>query len=218
MKTDRRSVIIGSALAGVALFAGGTLSAIMDVADARADPSPEALAQAGPLGDVVLGSDQAPVTIVEYASLTCPHCAAFATETFPQLKEKYIDTGKVKFIFREMPFDDLALAAAMVARCVPKDKFIPMVEMLFEQQKQWANQNARQELFNIAKLSGMTQTQFDECLKNEEIAKGLIDTSQRATKEFGVDSTPTFFVNGKILKGNRPLADFEALIKEAAPT
>ncbi len=201
-------------MAGLALLTGSALN----VASARADVSTEALAQPGPLGDVVLGAEDAPVTIVEYASLTCPHCAAFATQTFPQLKEKYIDRGKVKFIFREMPFDDLALAAAMVARCAPKDKFIPMVEVLFEQQQQWATQNAREELFKIARLSGMTQAQFDACLKNEEIAKGIIDASQRATKEFGVNSTPTFFINGKMVKGNQSFAEMEALIKEALPS
>jgi len=218
MKMDRRSVIIAGALGGLAVLGGGVLNTVLAVGAALADVSPEALKEPGPLGDVILGNEDAPVTIVEYASLTCPHCAAFAEGTFPKLKEKYIDTGKVRYIFREMPFDDLALAAAMVLRCVPKEKAIPMMEMLFEQQKTWYSQNAREELFKIAKLSGMTQAQFDACLVNEDVAKGIIAAAERATKEFGVKSTPTFFINGKMAVGNIPLDQLDKMIQEASPS
>ncbi|MGF7159733.1 protein-disulfide isomerase [Rhodoligotrophos appendicifer] len=181
----------------------------------RADVETEALLEPGALGDIIIGSDDAPVTIVEYASLTCPHCADFTATTFPELKTKYIDTGKVRFIFREFPFDDLALAAAMISRCMPRDKFFPMIEILFDQQKVWSQNNPREELFNIAKLSGMTQAQFDECLKREDIAKAIIASRSKAAEQFGVDSTPTFFINGKVLKGSQPLSEFDKLIEAA---
>ncbi|MCP5082865.1 MAG: DsbA family protein [Alphaproteobacteria bacterium] len=172
------------------------------------------LMKVGPLGEMALGDEKAPVTIVEYASATCPHCANFHKGTFKELDEKYIKTGKVRFVFREFPFDNPSLAAFMVARCAPKDKYFPMIDVLFQQQRKWAVQGAdvRGELFNIARLAGFTQKTFDECLKNEEVAKGVIAVRDMGT-ELGVTSTPSFFVNGVAMKGNNSLAQFEAMIK-----
>src|SRR6202008_1998594 len=106
------------------------------------------------LGERALGQAAAPVTIIEYASATCPHCAHFQKDTFPALKRDYIDTGKVRFIFREFPFDDLALAAFMLARCAPEDKYFALIDVLFEQQEKWVKDNPRDELFKIAQLAG----------------------------------------------------------------
>ena len=124
-------------------------------------PTRPILAKAGPDGDVVLGSDKAPVTIIEYASMTCPHCAHFSTTTFPELQKRYIDTGKVRFIFREFPLDALAAAGFMLARCAGKDKFMPMVETLFAKQPEWMVQKPIEPLAEIAKQFGFTQQTFD---------------------------------------------------------
>jgi len=168
------------------------------------------------LGDKVLGRTDAPVTIVEYASATCPHCAAFHKDVFPQLKSEFIDTGKVKFIFREFPFDDLALAAFMLARCAPPEKYFPMIDVLFEQQKVWASKDARTELAKIAQLAGIGQDGFDKCLKNEDLAKGIMAIRDKAANTYGVEATPTFFVNGKELRGEHSIDQFRKMISEAS--
>ena len=173
----------------------------------------EKLMAAGPLGEMSIGSDDAKVTIIEYASATCPHCARFHEGTFKELKEKYVDTGKARFVFREFPFDDLALAAFMLARCAPKDKYFPMIDVIFKEQKKWASRDAnpRDELFRIAQLAAFTKDSFNACLKNEEVAKGILNI-RKVGQELGVDSTPTFFVNGEKVTGNANLAKFDELI------
>jgi protein-disulfide isomerase len=155
----------------------------------------------GPLGDQIQGQADAPVTIVEYASMTCPHCSHFHETTYPELKKKYIDTGKVRFIFREFPLDALAAAAAMLARCAGNDKFFPLVEAFFAQQKDWVVQKPLQPMFAIAKQAGFTQQTFDECLANQQMLDALKQTQTRASEKFKVNSTPTFFINGKIFRG-----------------
>ncbi|MBS9476811.1 DsbA family protein [Ancylobacter radicis] len=169
----------------------------------------------GALPDNVLGKADAPVTIVEYASLTCGHCAHFHETTFPVLKEKYIDTGKVKFILREFPLDIVAKAAFMLARCAGDGKYYPMTDTLFETQKNWAfTNNPAQALLAIAKQSGMTEQQFNTCLNDQKLAGDIDATAQRGAKDFGIDSTPTFFINGKKVSG---ALSPEELDKELAP-
>jgi protein-disulfide isomerase len=167
------------------------------------------------LGDKTLGPADAPVTVVEYASATCPHCARFHTTIFEELKTEFIDTGKIRFIAREFPLDDLALAAFMVARCVPDDKYFAMLGLLYEQQRTWAGQNARAELLKLAKLAGLSEADFDACLKNEELARGILAIRKDGAEKFGVNSTPTFFVNGEKLKGVRELSDLREKIEAA---
>jgi protein-disulfide isomerase len=167
----------------------------------------------GPLGDNFLGSPDAPVIIVEYASMTCPHCAHFHETTYPELKKKYIDTGKVRFIFREFPLDALAAAGSMLARCAGKDKYFPMIETLFAQQKDWVVQKPLEPMLGIARQAGFTQQSFDECLANQETLAGIEETRTRAMK-LGVNSTPTFFINGKIFRGGLTL---EELDRQLAP-
>ena len=149
----------------------------------------------------MLGPANAPVTIIEYASMTCPHCAQFHATTYPEMKKKYIDTGKLRFIFREFPLDALAAAGSMLARCAGKDKFFPVVETLFAQQKDWVTQKPLQPMLAIAKQAGFTQESFDKCLANQEVLNGIEEGRQRAVKKLGVQSTPTFFINGKIFRG-----------------
>jgi protein-disulfide isomerase len=202
--TRRDAVIGGSTLL---LFAAlGPRSVRADTVDIAE------LMRPSKLGDVVIGSEKAPVTIVEYASMTCSHCADFAIHTFPKIKERYIDTGKVRFILREFPLDPLAAGAFMLARCAGKDKYYAMVDTLFEQQRKWAVQNPLPPLFDIAKQAGFTKESFDACLKNQEILNGVEEVRKRAAEEFKVDSTPTFFINGERLRGAQPLAEFEKLI------
>ena len=206
MTPTRRTLLLTAA--ATATFGLPSVSALAQTVDVKK------LMKAGPLGEMALGDEKAPVTIIEYASATCPHCANFHKGTFKQLEEKYIKTGKVRFVFREFPFDNPSLAAFMVARCAPKDKYFPMIDVLFQQQRKWAVQGAdvRGELFNIARLAGFTQKTFDECLKNEEVAKGVIAVRDLGT-ELGVTSTPSFFINGVALRGNNGMAQFEAMIK-----
>ena len=161
-----------------------------------------------------MGAANAPVTIIEYASMTCPHCANFHETTYPELKKKYIDTGKVRFIFREFPLDPLAAAGSMLARCAGKDKYFPMIETLFAQQKEWVVQKPMQPLLAIAKQAGFTQQSFEECLANQQMLDGIEEVRQRAVQKFEVSSTPTFFINGKMVRGALTI---EELDKQIAP-
>lgn len=165
------------------------------------------------LPDIALGSNDAPVTIVEYASMTCPHCAAFYTNTFPDLKSKYIDTGKVRFIFREFPLDPLAAAASMLARCAGDDRRNAIVDLLFAQQKNWTYTDKPVEaLAALLKQTGMSQSTFDACLKNQDLLNKITKVHDHAAEKFGVTATPTFFINGKKENGEMPPAALEKLI------
>jgi protein-disulfide isomerase len=210
---SRRRILM--AFPAAALF--GAIATRRLAAQAKAD-TPETdqaeLAKAGPDGDIVLGSDKAPVTIIEYASMTCPHCAHFSTTTFPELQKRYIDTGKVRFIFREFPLDALAAAGFMLARCAGKDKFMPIVETLFAKQSEWLVQQPVPALREIAKQFGFTQESFDQCLANQKVLDGIQDVRDRAADKLGVNSTPTFFINGKKLTGDQSI---DALAKEISP-
>jgi protein-disulfide isomerase len=151
------------------------------------------------LPDMIMGSDKAKVTIVEYASMTCPHCAHFQETTFPELKKRYIDTGKVRYIFREFPLDTLASAAFMLARCAgEKDssKYFAMIDTLFRQQPAWVTAKPVPPLLVIAKQAGFTEQSFDTCLANQKLLDGIQNVRQTAIDTFKVQSTPTFFING----------------------
>lgn len=170
---------------------------------------------ASPLPEQALGSATAPVTIVEYASLTCSHCAAFHAKTFPVLKSKYIDTGKVRFILREFPFDPVATAGFMLARCMPADKYFPMTSSLFDTQRAWAfGTNPAEGLLTVAKQAGMSEADFEKCLSDKELAEKVQASAQYANQELGVNSTPTFFINGKKISGALSPEDLD---KELAP-
>ena len=206
MKITRRKFSIGVS-ASVLTIAGLAAPALAQ------GPAPAELMAPGPLPEMSLGDAKAPVTIVEYASMTCPHCAAFHETTYPALKKKYIDTGKVRFIFREFPLDQLAAAAFMLARCAGPDRYFPMIEVLFHQQRDWAVPRPLQPLMAIGKQAGLSEQAFNECLKDQKLLDSIEETRQRAATKFGVQSTPTFFVNGKILRGNNTMADFEKEIE-----
>ena len=167
----------------------------------------------GPLKEMALGEETAPVTIVEYMSMTCPHCAAFHEENFQPLKEKYVDTGKVRFILREFPFDPRAAAAIMLARCAPEAQFFPMVDVMFKQQRTWATApDGRVALLQIARLAGFTQESFEACLTNQKLLDDVNAVRTKAADEFGVQSTPTFIINGKRYPGNMSIGMLSAII------
>jgi protein-disulfide isomerase len=199
-------------------FAGGLLPYLSTPAladDAPAvEPSAADLAQPGPAGDVVLGSDKAPVTVIEYASMTCPHCAHFSETTFPELQKRYIDTGKVRFIFREFPLDALAAAGFMLARCAGNDKFMPIIETLFAKQADWVVQQPIEPLKAIAKQFGFTEDSFKQCLANQKVLDDIQAVRDRGAQKLGINSTPTFFVNGKKLVGD---VSIDAMAKEIDP-
>jgi protein-disulfide isomerase len=211
----RRQIFAATATFAVAGATTAMLWHSVRPAKAAADETNMAeLAKAGPDGDIVLGSDKAPVTIVEYASMTCPHCAHFSTTTFPELQKRYIDTGKVRFIFREFPFDALAAAGFMLARCAGKDKFMPIVETLFAKQSEWMVQKPVPALMEIAKQFGFSQESFNQCLANQKVLDGIQDVRDRAANKLGVNSTPTFFINGKKITGDQTI---DAMAKEIDP-
>ncbi len=190
---------------------GSTASGSANAPQSSGSVNMERLLEAGPLPEMAMGDEDAPVTIVEYASMTCSHCANFHTGTFPALKEQYIDTGKVQYILREFPFDPRAEAGFMLARCA-EGKYFPMVDVLFQQQSNWATaQDARTALFNISKLAGFSQESFEACLTNQELLDDVRAVRARGA-EFGVDSTPTFFINGRKYAGAMSIEEMSAII------
>lgn len=170
------------------------------------------LVEPGVLPEKVLGNADAPVTIVEYASMTCPHCATFHASTLPEIKTKYIDTGKARLIMREFPFDPRAEAGFMLARC-SEDKYFAMVDVLFKQQSNWARaEDAQAALLQISKLAGFSQESFTACLTNQKLLEDIRAVRTRGADEFKVDSTPTFFINGDKYAGALSVGELSAII------
>jgi protein-disulfide isomerase len=207
VRITRREFVVSTS----ALIAAGVVLGSTPLAFAQA--TAEELMRPGPLPDLVLGKADAPVTIIEYASMTCPHCANFHKTTYPALKTKYIDTGKVKFIFREFPLDDLAAAASMLARCAGGEKGIAMIDVLFASQEKWAVREPIPVLRQISKQAGFTEKTFDECLKDQTLYNNIMAIRERGSKEYKVESTPTLFINGKMLKGGATIEELEKAIE-----
>ena len=170
------------------------------------------------LGDIVLGDDAAPVTVIEYASFTCPHCAAFHVDTWPQFKAEYVDTGKVRFILREVYFDREGLWASMAARCGGAGAFYPMADQFMKKQRLWAKaarNNNRGEISKIARLNGLSTAQLDACFSDQDYARALVEAYQRNAADDDVNSTPTFIINGAKHAGNMPFEELAALVDAA---
>jgi len=209
----RRAFCEGTvALATLTLVGSTSLLSWAGAAHAQS-VSPADLLEPSPLGDQQMGPDNAPVTIIENASLTCPHCASFHKNTLPELKKRYIDTGKMRLIFREFALNPLDAGAIMLARCLDKDKYFPFVDVLFQQQDKWVVQKPIEPLLAIAKQAGFSKESFDACLKNQKLLDGIEAQRNRAAEKFGVNSTPTLFVNGKIMRGGGTLEEVEKEIK-----
>ncbi|WP_374469722.1 DsbA family protein [Phenylobacterium sp.] len=176
---------------------------------------------AGPAeGDMTMGNPNAPVKFVEYASVSCSHCAAFNNEVFPQFKAKYIDTGKVHYTLKEFltPPEQVATAGFLLARCAGKDKYFSVVDAIFHNQTEmFQTGDVRGVLLRIAQSSGMTEQQFDACLRDEEAIKGVNARHERAVQQDRITGTPTFVINGKqVASGEVSMAQLEAAVAEAS--
>jgi protein-disulfide isomerase len=167
--------------------------------------------------DRILGNPDAPITIVEYASLTCPHCAHFTNDVLPELKKKWIDTGKAKLVLRDYPLDEPALRAAMIARCAPPDRFYAYTDMFFGAQDKWVTaRDYRDALARLVKLGGMSRDEFDNCLKNTALENKIVEGRLIASKELDVNSTPTFFINGTKFTGAPTVEEFDKALSGLA--
>ena len=220
--TRRRVLAATIGLAAVlAIVAGAWRFDVLGLATAMCTdrPSMADLMQPGPLGEKSQGSASAPITIIEYASLTCSHCARFATTVYPMLKSRYIDTGKVRYILREAPTDQVALAAAALSRCVDDSKYFDLVDMLFRTQADWAFvQDHATALFRIARQAGFTQRSFERALDNQQVLDGIQWVAQRAQEKFCVDGTPTFFINGTVRHGEMTVDELDRLLQPLLKT
>jgi protein-disulfide isomerase len=205
-----------------ALVALVTLAATAPaVAQAPAKPPPAA-APADPLtltaDDRLLGKSDAPITIVEYGSLTCPHCAAFDADVLPELKEKWLDSGKAKLVFRPFPRDEVDVHAAAVTLCVPPDRYYAFIDAIFASQEQWiAASDHKAALARVALLGGMNKTKFDACWDDKAVSDKLLASRLVASQQLGVDSTPTFFINGKKFDGAPTTDAFDAALAKLTP-
>ena len=211
MLRNRFHAVLASGAVFVALLAI-TLSSIARAEEAQ--PPASETATASPLPDMAIGKADAPVTIIEYSSLSCPHCAHFHSEVFPELKAQYIDTGKVRYIYREFPLNEPALAGAVAARCLDPSRFFAFTGLLFAKQADWAyKEDALTPLKAFAKQAGMSGEEFDKCVDNEALQKKILAIRDEGQKK-GVNATPSFFVNGMILKGAPTL---QALVEAMKP-
>ena len=182
--------------------------------------APPAAAGIAPLEDAVaekvMGRDDAPVTMIEYSSLACSHCAAFHRDVLPKIKEGYIDTGKVRLVYRDFPLGGLALAAAMLARCGGREKYFGFIEVLYRSQAQWSrSDNPRRELARVARFGSISQKDFEACLMNEPLMTDIRERAADAQKKFGIESTPSFIIEGEKIVGARPFEDFRDAIEKA---
>ena len=209
----RRAFTAALSLTGLSLLAG--FSPLRLITDAMAQGATD-VAKPVSLPDMALGPRDASVTITEFASMTCPHCAAFNEKVFPKIKSEYIDTGKVRYVFREFPLDVKAAAGSMLARCIAKDdpgKYFAVVDMLFKQQSDWVLKNTTETLTRIGKQAGLTQQQVEACLKDQALLDKIVADQKYASEVLKVDSTPTFFLNGEKIKGETSFEEFDKRIK-----
>ncbi|TMJ85230.1 MAG: DsbA family protein [Alphaproteobacteria bacterium] len=213
MIITRRAFTAALSLTGLAALAG--VSPFRLIANAIAQSGPD-VAKPVSLPDMALGPANAPVTITEFASMTCPHCAAFNETVFPKIKSEYIDTGKIRYVFREFPLDIKAAAGSMLARCIAKDdagKYFAVIDMLFKQQNDWVLKNTTETLIRIGKQAGLSQQVIEECLKDQALLDKIAADQKYASEVLKVDSTPTFFINGDKIKGETSFAEFDKRIK-----
>jgi protein-disulfide isomerase len=166
--------------------------------------------------EMVLGNQKAKITVIEYASLGCPHCAQFHSDTYQDVKKNYIDTGKIKFIFRDFPLGTPALAASMISRCSGSAKYFGMIDIFFQAQKQWSQaDNPMNALKKIARFGGMSATDVDDCLKNQELLDYIQNTARDGGEKHKINSTPSFVIDGETHSGGLPYADFKKLLDKA---
>jgi len=211
----RRTFTAALSLTGVAALAG--LSPFRLVSEALAQSGLAAdVAKPVSLPDMAIGARDAAVTITEYASMTCPHCAAFNEKVFPQIKTQYIDTNKIRYVFREFPLDIKAAAGSMLARCIAKNeagRYFAVIDMLFRQQNEWVLKNTTETLTRIGKQAGLSGQAVEDCLKDQALLDKIVADQKYASDVLKVDSTPTFFINGERIKGDTSFEVFDKRIK-----
>ena len=165
--------------------------------------------------DFVIGNEDAKITIIEYASLSCSHCADFHVNTLETLKKEYIDTGKVRMVFRDYPFNYPALLGSMVLRCIPENYRYDYMNALFKLQPDWVNKKNKktiQELYKIMQSGGMTKEEYDACIYNTELENEILEGVMEAQNQFNIKSTPSFIINGKLVEGNKSIKEFRQII------
>lgn len=224
MNLDRNTMIAGGVAAAV-LLGGAGYWAFGTGTGAKEDEVTQVTADCKPIetyevtdADYTLGKADAPVTFIEYASMTCPHCAQFSTVVLPKLKEQYIDKGYVRYVFREYPIDRVALTASVVGRCLPKDAYIPYVELMYSELMTWVrSEDPRNALKEMARRAGMSGDEFEKCLSTDADAKRVLAVQQKAMKDYCVGGTPTFLLNGKVIASGEILWEtLDSKLREAA--
>jgi protein-disulfide isomerase len=204
----RRAFTAALSLTGLAALAG--LSPLRFISAAMAQSAAD-VAKPVSLPDMALGPADAKVTITEFASMTCPHCAAFNEQVFPKIKSEFIDTGKIRYIFREFPLDIKAAAGSMLSRCIAKGdapKYFAVTDLLFRQQNDWVVKNTTETLTRIGKQAGLSQQEVETCLKDQSLLDKIAADQKYASDVLKVDSTPTFFINGEKIKGETSFDEF----------
>ena len=212
MIITRRAFTAALSFTGLAALAG--FSPLRLITEAVAQNATD-VAKPVSLPDMALGRADAAVTITEYASMTCPHCAAFNADVFPKIKSEYIDTGKIRYVFREFPLDIKAAAGSVLSRCIAKDdanKYFAVTDLLFKTQADWVMKNTTEALIRIGKQAGLTQDQIEACLRDQSLLDKLAADQKYAAEVLKVDSTPTFFINGEKIKGETSIEEFEKRI------
>ncbi|THD71235.1 MAG: DsbA family protein [Bradyrhizobium sp.] len=213
MIITRRAFTAALSLTGLAALVG--FSPLRLITEAIAQSAAD-VAKPVSLPDMALGPKDASVTITEFASMTCPHCAAFNATVFPKLKSEYIDTGKVRYVFREFPLDVKAAAGSILARCIAKDdagKYFAVVDMLFKQQGDWVMKNTTETLTRIGKQAGLSQQSVETCLTDQALLDKVSADQRFAAEVLKVNSTPTFFINGEMVRGETSFEEFDKRIK-----
>ena len=165
--------------------------------------------------EFVIGDKDAPITIIEYASMSCSHCASFHNNTLPDIKKEYIDTGKVRMVFRDYPFNYPALLGSMMMRCIPGDVRYDYMNALYQLQSNWVNRDpkiTKKELYKIMQSGGMTKDEFDECYGNIDNENLILEGVMAAQKDFNIKSTPSFIINGNLVEGNKNIKEFRQII------
>ncbi|ABA05860.1 Protein-disulfide isomerase [Nitrobacter winogradskyi Nb-255] len=211
MIITRRAFNAALSLTGLAAVAGLSPWRFLGVAQAQNATAAD-VAKPVSLPDMALGPKDAAVTITEYASMTCPHCARFAEDVFPKIKTEYIDTNKIRYVFREFPLDIKAAAGAMLARCIAKDdagKYFAVIDTLFKSQDTWTGSKTTESLKLIGKQTGLTEGEVENCLKDQALLDKIAADQKYANEVLKVNSTPSFFINGDMVKGEIAFEDFK---------
>lgn len=213
-------IVAGGVVAVAAIAAGvwfGTRPPAAGPAPVAAASTPDkaALAAVQP-GDHVLGNPNAPITVIEYASLTCSHCAHFHTQILPEIKKKWIDTGKVKLVYRDFPLDQVAVKAAQIAECAGKDKYFGVLDIIFRGQPQWATaSDPLAELAKPLRIAGMGENEIKACLANDAMSTAVLN-DYKSGEALGVNSTPTLFINGQLYRGSRSVDELDGVFGKLA--